>query len=107
MSRVVIVALITLIIIAFDYKRNKDLKKSAIATIIAIYIASVGFSGYTLTRVIPPLFFTHILATILAYFSLLYYIFKKRLYWQITILPLITIAIYVGLNFLEGSRYEN
>ena len=106
MTRVVIVALITLAIIAYDYKRNKDLKKSAIATIIAIYIASVGFAGFTLARAIPPLFFTHILATILAYFSLLYYIFKNKLYWQITILPLITIAICIGLNFLEGSRYE-
>ena len=106
MTRVVLIALITLAIIAYDYKKNRDLQKSAIATLIAIYLASVGFAGFTLARAIPPLFFTHILATILAYFSLLYYIFKNKLYWQITILPLITIAIYVGLNFLEGSRYE-
>ena len=106
MSKIVIVAIITLALIALDYKRAQNIKKSLIATILFIYIASVGFSGFTLTRAIPPLFFTHILATSLAYLSLLYYIFKNRLYWQIAILPLITIAIYVALNFLEGSRYE-
>ena len=106
MGKVVILALITIIFIAIDYKKNQNIKKSLLSTIIFIYIASVGFSGFTLTRAVPPLFFTHILATILAYFSLIYYIFKNKLYWQMTILPLFTIAIYVALNFIEGSRYE-
>ena len=106
MSRVVIIALITLALIALDYKKNRDIKKSIIATLISVYISAVGFSGFTLTRAVPPLFFTHIIATTLAYFALLYYIFKSKLYWQIAILPIITIGVYIGLNFLEGSRYE-
>jgi hypothetical protein len=106
MSKIIIVALMTFGIILLDYKKRKDIKKSIFATLIFAYIISIGFSGFTLTRAIPPLFFIHIIATILSYFSLLYYIFKDRLIWQITILPIVTIAIYIALNFIEGSRYE-
>jgi len=106
MSKIIIVALLTIAILIFDYKKNKNLKKTLTASLLFSYIIAIGFSGITLTRAMPFLFFIHMLAVIVAYASLIYYIFREKLYWQILILPLIIIAIYVGLNFLEGSRYE-
>ncbi len=106
MLKLILIALLTLIFIGYDYKKSKNLKKSITALAVFIFILSVGFSGSILARAILPLLFAHIVATILAYMALIYYILKNRLYWQMVILPAITIAVYVALNFLEGSRYE-
>jgi hypothetical protein len=106
MFKLIIIALLTLALIGYDYKKNQNLKKSLTAVAVFIFILSVGFSGFVLTRAVLPLFFMHIVTSILAYMALVYYILKNRLYWQMVILPAVTVAIYVALNFIEGSRYE-
>ena len=106
MSRVIILVLITLAIIFFQYKKEKNIKKSLIATALFVYLLVAGYSGYILMRAVPPLAFTHLIAIIAGYFAIFYYLFKNKLYTYIFIAPLVTIAIYFGLNFIEGSRYE-
>jgi len=106
MSRVIILVLITLAIIFFQYKKEKNIKKSIIATALFSYLLIIGYSGYILMRIVPPLVFIHLLAVIAGYFAMFWYLFKNKLYIYIFIAPLVTIAIYFGLNFIEGSRYE-
>ena len=106
MSRVIILVLITLLIIFLQYKKEKNIKKSLIATALFIYLLVVGYSGYILMRIVPPLVFAHLIAVIAGYFAMLYYLFKNKLYIAIFLAPLITIAIYFTLNYVEGSRYE-
>ena len=106
MARVIILVLITLAIIFFQYKKEQNLKKSIIATALFVYLLIVGYSGYILMRIVPPLVFAHLIAVIAGYLAIFYYLFKDRLYIYIFLLPLITIAIYFGLNYVEGSRYE-
>ena len=106
MGRVVILTLITVAIIFFIHKRDKDTKKTIISLALFGYILLIGYSGFILTRTIKILFFIDILTLIISYFALIYYIFTNKLMWYIFTLPLLCIAIYFGLNYLEGSRYE-
>jgi len=106
MSRVIILVLITLTVIFLQYKKEKNIKKSLIATALFIYLLVVGYSGYILMRIVPPLVFAHLIAVIAGYIAIFYYLFKNKLYIYIFLAPLITIAIYFSLNYVEGSRYE-
>ncbi len=106
MGRVIILTIITVAIIFLEYKKRKNLKKSIIAIVLFGYILMSGYSGYILTKVIAPLFFIHLLAILLCYIALIYYIIKDKLYWQIFLIPIFTIAGYFILNYIDGSRYE-
>ena len=106
MSRVIILVIITLAIIFLQYKKEQNLKKSLIAIALFSYLLIVGYSGYILMRIVPPLVFAHLITVIAGYFAIFYYLFKDKLYIYIFLAPLITIAIYFGLNYVEGSRYE-
>jgi hypothetical protein len=106
MLRVIILVLITLAIIFFQYKKEKNIKKSLIATALFAYLLISGYSGYILMKAVPPLAFIHLISIVAGYFAIFYYLFRNKLYIYIFIAPLIIIAIYFGLNHLEGSRYE-
>jgi lipopolysaccharide export LptBFGC system permease protein LptF len=106
MSRVIIFALITLAIFFLHYKKYQDIKKIIISVAIFIYILAIGYSGYILMRPIPPLVFAHFIALVFAYIGIFYYLFKGRFVWYLIAAPILTTAIYFGLNFIEGSRFE-
>ncbi len=106
MGRVVVLTILTIGIIFLVYKKDKNLQKAIISTLIFGYILLVGYSGFILTRAIRVLFFIDIITLIASYFALMIYIFKRKLLWYILILPALCIALYFGLDFLDGSRYE-
>ncbi len=106
-GKITLFVLLTIGIIAFDWFRKRDTKKSAIAAAIFIYIIAVGYSGAILTRPIVPLFIIHLITLIVAYAGLMIYIFKKSFKWYLFIAPILTFALAFGLNFFDGSRYES
>ena len=106
MGRIVLLTILTIGIIFVVYKKDKNLQKAIISTLIFGYILLIGYSGFILTRTIRILFFIDIIALIASYFALIVYIFKKKLLWFIFLIPALCIALYFGLNYLDGSRYE-
>ena len=106
MWRIVLLFALSLLFIAIDYKKRQNGKKTVIALLLLLFIFGVGFSGTILTRAIAPLFFIHLFALLASYLAFIYYLFKEHFLWYIFILPIITITIYIALNYLEGSRYE-
>ena len=105
-GRIVLVTILTLIFIFLDFKKRQDYKKSAIALAIFILIISLGYSGFILIRGIPPLFLAHIVLLFGSYLGLMWYLFKGKLYPYLIASPIVTEALYILLNFIEGSRYE-
>ena len=105
-ARVVILSLVTFLFIFLDYKKRKNIKKSLLAIFIFIFILCAAYMGWILMRIVAPIFVIHMLFIIAAYLALLWYLLRDKLYYYIVALPLLTIAIYFLLNYIDGSRYE-
>ncbi len=105
-AKVIIFTLFTLGLIAFDFKKHRDFKKSLIALGLFSYILILGYIGFFALKAYIPLKFIHFLILIFDYLALVYYLYTNKIYYQLFILPLITIAIYFGLDFFVGSRFE-
>ena len=103
--RLIIFVAATLLLIAFDWYRHKNLKKSVLATISFIWLLSLAFAGVVI-RPILPLFVLHFVFVMFAWLALLWYLFKDRFFWWIFMFPAMTLALFVLLSFIGGSRYE-
>jgi hypothetical protein len=104
-GKIVLWLIVTIVWIGWDYYRRGNLPKSLIASATMIYIASMAVVGMTM-RPILPLFAVHYLAILASWVVLLYYVWRGKMFWWVLVLPLLSVAAFVGLNFLEGSRYE-
>ncbi len=102
---IILVILATLAIIFFQYSRNKDLKKLFIALGSFLIIVSLGIMG-NLTRQIIPLFMAHIILIVVSWGGLMVYLVKEKYYWWIIFSPVITIGLFLLLEFLTGSGHE-
>ena len=91
-------------IIFFRYSRNKDLKKLFTALVTFGLIIALGVVG-NVARPVIPVFMAHIILVIAAWGGLMYYVFKGKYYWWIIFSPLVTIGLFLLLEFLEGSRH--
>ncbi len=106
MWRLILLFLISLALIALNYQKEKRFQKSFFAFVTLIYIFAIGYSGAILTRAVAPLFFAHILTLIVGYVGFILYLWRDRVLWYFLFLPILPIAIYILLNYLDGSRYE-
>jgi hydrogenase/urease accessory protein HupE len=105
MTRLILWILLTLGLIALEYRRRREWKRTLLATAAFVWILGLGFSGMIM-RPVLPFFVAHILALILAWGALLYYLYSRRLLWWALLFPLATLGLFVLFDFLEGSRYE-
>lgn len=106
MKALIILAIIaTLAIIFFQYSRNKDLKKLFIALGSFLIIVSLGIMG-NLTRQIIPLFMAHIILIVVSWGGLIVYLVRDKYYWWIIFSPVVTIGLFLVLEFLTGSGHE-
>ncbi len=105
MGRIVALVLITLGLIALDWYRRRDNRKTLLAGATLVLLASYLIAG-TVLRAILPLYLAHLVLVAVAWIGLLYYLLRGRYVWWIFLLPAATLALLVVLNFLEGSRYE-
>ena len=103
-GRIALLVVVTLLIFAVHYRRYRDKKKVAISIALLVYTLAIGYSGYILMRIVPPLLLLHILAVVSLYFSIFYYLFKDKLNLYVVVSPLFTILIYIGLSYFNGAR---
>ncbi len=95
----------TLAGIFFVYRQNKDMRKLlvALATVGALVIFAIMGN---ISKQVVPLFIAHIVLLMVAWGGLIVYLFKDRYYWWVIFSPLLTIGLFLVLEFLTGSRHE-
>ncbi|WP_456392821.1 hypothetical protein [Nitratifractor sp.] len=106
MSRLILWIVLTLGLIALEYFRRREWRRSLVALGTFAWIVGLGFAGMTM-RAVLPFFALHIVLLILAWGALVYYLYARRYLWWAFLLPLASLGLFVLFNFLEGSRYEN
>ena len=102
---IIVIILLTLGAIFFQYSRNKDVKKLLIALATFGIIISLGVVG-NLTRQVFPLFITHIVLIIISWGTLIWYLIRDKYYWWIIFSPVVTIGLFLLLELLTGSGHE-
>jgi len=105
MSRLILWILLTLGLIALEYRRSREWKRSLLAVAIFVWILSLAVVGLTM-RVVLPFFLLHILLILFAWGALLYSLYIRRWLWWAFVLPALTPLIFYLFNFFDGSRYE-
>ena len=102
---IILVILVTLGIIFFQYSRNKDIKKLLISLGTFTAIISLGVVG-NLTRQVFPLFISHIILIIISWGGLIWYLLRDKYYWWIIFSPVVTIGLFLLLELVTGSGHE-
>ena len=102
---IILIVLVTLGAIFFQYSRNKNLKKLLISLAtfgVMIALAIVG----NVTRQVFPLFLAHIVLIIISWGTLIWYFIRDKYYWWIIFSPVVTIGLFLLLELLTGSGHE-
>ena len=104
MKTLIVLAILLIIgMIVLMYKRKDDVQKMVFSFFILLTIIGLAIMGNVM-RSVMPLFLTHIVALIMAYGGLIYYIFKDKTQWILWLLPLATLILYVVLA-LVGNKH--
>jgi putative flippase GtrA len=101
---IIFVILVTLASIVFKYSREKDLKKFLFSLLSFSLIVSLAVVG-NLTRPVIPIYIAHMLLVIIAWSGLIIYVFSRKYYWWLMLSPVLTIGLFLLLEYLEGSRH--
>lgn len=102
---IILVIFATLGIIFFQYRRNKNLKKLFIALLTFGVIISLAVLG-NVTRQVMPIYLAHMMLTVVSWGGLLLYLVRDRYYGWIIFSPLVTIGLFLLLEWLTGSGHE-
>ena len=103
---IILAVLLTLGIIFYKYTKDKNVKKLLISLSTFGFIISLAIAG-NLTRAIMPIFITHEILVVIAWGALLFmYVFQNKYWWWWVISPLLTIGLFLVLEFIGGSAHE-
>ena len=91
--------------IFFTYSKTKDIKKLLIMLGTFSVILSLGIVG-NMTRPVLPLYLFHIILILASWGALIVYIVRGRYYWWIIFSPVVTIGLFLLLEFISGSGHE-
>ncbi len=105
MSRLILWILLTLGLIALEYRRRREWRRSLLAVGIFVWILSLAVVGLTM-RAVLPFFLLHTLLILFAWGALLYSLYIRRWLWWAFVLPALTPLVFYLFNFFDGSRYE-
>ena len=106
MKALIILAIFaTLGIIFFQYNRNKNLKKLFIALLTFGVIISLAVLG-NVTRQVMPIYLAHMMLTVVSWGGLILYLVRDRYYGWIIFSPLVTIGLFLLLEWLTGSGHD-
>lgn len=106
MGRILFVVLLTIGAIGLEWYLRRDLRRTLIASGTFLLLISFAIVGMTM-RAVLPIFLAHLVLLAVAWLALFHYLWKGRYLWWIYWLPALTLLLFVGLNFFEGSRYEH
>ena len=102
---IILAILTTLAIIFFLYFRNKDLKKLLIALATFGVVLSLAVVG-NMTRQVIPIFMAHMVLIVLSWGGLLFFLVRDKYYWWLIFSPIVTIGLFLLLEFVTGSGHE-
>jgi len=100
---IVVVILLAIGLIVMMYKREEDMQKMIFSFVVLLAIIGLAVLG-NIMRSVMPLFLAHVIALIIAYGGLLYYVIKDRTQWILWLLPLSTLILYVVVAWV-GNRH--
>lgn len=102
---IVLAMVLTLGIIFLKYSKDMEIKKLLLSLVTFGLIIAFVVVG-NLTRSVIPIFIAHISLLIAAWGGLIVYVFKQRYYWWLIFSPVVTIGLFLVLEFLTGSAHE-
>jgi asparagine N-glycosylation enzyme membrane subunit Stt3 len=102
---IVLAVIVTLGLVALHFRKHRDVKKTAGMLALFALLVALAIAG-GVTRAIPPLFLAHIIAVIVAWAALMWYILGGRFFWYAYALPVATVLFFWVLEYTEGSRHE-
>lgn len=102
---IILAILVTLGVIAYKFKKDKNLKKFFITLVTFATIITLAIVG-NLTRPVMPLFIAHEILILISWGALFMYIFKEKYYWCWFVSPLVTIGLFFLLEFIGGASHE-
>ncbi|UPT77352.1 hypothetical protein MN086_09885 [Sulfurovum sp. XGS-02] len=106
MKALIILAIFaTLGIIFFQYYRSKNLKKLLIAFLTFGVIIALAVMG-NVTRQVMPLYLAHMILMIVSWGGLILYLVKDRYIGWVIFSPLVTIGLFLLMEWLTGSGHE-
>ncbi len=106
MKTLIILAIFsTLGITFFQYTRNRNLKKLFISLVTFGVIITLAVLG-NLTRQVMPIYLTHLILILLSWGGLIVYLVKDRYYSWLIFSPIVTIGLFLLLEFFAGSGHE-
>ena len=100
---IVVVILLAIGLIVMMYKREEDMQKMIFSFVVLLAIIGLAVLG-NIMRSVMPLFLAHVIALIIAYAGLLYFVIKDRTQWVLWLLPLSTLILYVVVAWV-GNRH--
>ena len=104
MKTLIVVAILLAIgLIVMMYKREQDSQKMILSFVVLLAIVGLAVVGNVM-RSVMPLFLAHLIALIIAYVGLLYYVVKDKTQWILWLLPLSTVILYVVVAWV-GNRH--
>ena len=95
--------LLVLGLIYIMYNRENSTKKVIVSFLILWGIITLAILG-NIMRSITPLFLTHLLAIILAYGGLLYYVLRGKFLWLLLFAPIGTMLLYLLLVWVGNEH---
>ncbi|CAA6817239.1 MAG: Unknown protein [uncultured Sulfurovum sp.] len=101
---VIIAVLVTLVIVFFQFSRNKDLKKLLLSLATFGLVVALAIIG-NLTRPVIAIYIAHMILVLGAWGGLMVYVFKGKYYWWLIFSPVVTIGLFLLLELLTGSGH--
>ena len=101
---IIIAILMTFAIVFLKYEKDKNLKKLLITIASFGFIISMAIVG-NLTRPVIPIYITHMILILIAWGSVFMYVFRNKYCWWWLVAPVLTIVLFLGLEFVGGSAH--
>ena len=100
---IIIAILMAMGLIVLMYKRENNLNKMLFSFVILFSI--IGFSVVgNVMRSVMPLFLAHVIALIISYGGLIYYVFRDKTQWILWLLPLATLVLYLAVAWIGNEH---
>lgn len=104
-----LLVLAPLIVVALSYvmyKEDGNIKKLIITFLLLWAVITLAIVGNVM-RSLTPLFLTHILAIVIAYLAVIYYVLKGKFIWLALASPIITMLIYLIFVWIGNEHLPN